>query len=65
MDRDIEDTRQAPDYHEWITCIVCKDDFPIDEVVAVQGYKNQVFGFCPCCVEKINETADKPPLYIR
>lgn len=58
-DRDIEDTRQEPDYHEWITCIVCQDDFPIDEVSAVQGYGNQVFGFCRVCVEKINEEAKR------
>ena len=59
-DRDLEDTRQPPDYHEWITCTICQDDFLIDEVVTVKGYRNQVFDFCQCCVEKINEVADYP-----
>jgi len=59
-DRDIEDTRQPPEYDaEVVMCVVCKDDFPEEVMVAIQGYRKEVFGFCQCCVEKINEIADR------
>jgi len=50
MDRDIEDTRQAPEYDDIDTCIICGDDFPVDTCAEINGKY-----ICDCCIEDIAE----------
>ena len=47
-DRDIEDTRQAPEYDEVVTCIFCGEDF--DESVC---YEAKDKFMCECCLDDI------------
>jgi len=54
----IEDTRLTAwetEGEEFLTCTICKDDFPVDGVIVVTGYRQEEFPFCEPCRDKIKE----------
>jgi len=54
----IEDTRLTAwetEGEEFLTCTICKDDFPADGVIVVIGYRQEEFPFCEPCRDKIRE----------
>ena len=64
-DRDIEDTRQPPDPQEGVTCVICKDDFPVDAAIIITGYRREELSFCDCCIDKINLEVKARDNYLR